>query len=333
MPQTANQSRSVEAILAKAQEYMDHRFRQVARVNPKIEAVWDDLSWQQLMRLRFTISQEKAFGAQRFHVAETLLTDDFSKIREFFSTKSQVSLQAEIVESKELEGQKTTGMMEIHDMRTLCKAIDPDLEATATLIQTFMWWDLQDAVDLARADRKASTIATLEKHELTDAMKEHYQKLMGTEDKVDNEAAILYECRMFTRTVERFRLRLAEQPGYQMIVAREAGANEDSDKIIEAIASQNQFLRSIRAGGDIDNNTREQFSKALKCEPDEVTNERAAGFLEQTIQGNKERLRRLMLTGGSGKNFALKHHQMEMLSKMLKDAVKDRDLTMKESAE
>ncbi|HNM47090.1 MAG TPA: hypothetical protein PKH51_08740, partial [Candidatus Sumerlaeota bacterium] len=150
--------------MAKMQLYLDMRYQQIRRVNSKVDAIWDDLTWQQLSQLRTSLSGDKAFGPQRFHVAELFLSDDQRRIRELLSVKSQNSLLGEIVEEKEKETHRTGGGLDIHDMRTLFHAIDPGLDKMIGLVQTFIWWDLEDAADLARFEKKVGIVRAFEEN-------------------------------------------------------------------------------------------------------------------------------------------------------------------------
>ncbi len=322
--QTPLQKRAVEAIMAKMQLYLDMRYQQIRRVNSKVDAIWDDLTWQQLSQLRTSLSGDKAFGPQRFHVAELFLSDDQRRIRELLSVKSQNSLLGEIVEEKEKETHRTGGGLDIHDMRTLFHAIDPGLDKMIGLVQTFIWWDLEDAADLARFEKKVGIVRAFEENGITDEMAEYYRELMGVDRKPSGEDVILHECKMLGRTLDLFRTRRNTEQGYQMIVKREMQPTESPDVIIEATANQLGMLKALRGGKVLDDVLKEQFSRALACEPSAVTADRAISFLDNTIQTNKKRLKASLLGAGSGQPYNVKRAQLEEMEKRYSETVRDR---------
>ncbi|MEO8377282.1 MAG: hypothetical protein ABI579_06400 [Candidatus Sumerlaeota bacterium] len=322
--QTPLQKRAVESIMAKMQLYLDMRFQQIRRVNSKVDAIWDDLTWQQMSQLRTSLSSDKGFGPVRVHVAELFLSDDQRRIRELLSVKSQNSLLGEIVEEKEKDTHRTGGSLDVHDMRTLFQAIDPGLDKMIGLVQTFIWWDLEDAVDLARFEKKVGIIRAFEENGITDEMADYYRELIGTDRKPAAEDVILHECKMLSRTLDLFRTRRNSEQGYQMIVKREIQPTENPDVIIEATANQMGMLKALRGGKVLDDTLKEQFSKALACEPSTVTADRAISFLDMTIQTNKKRLKAGLMGSGGGQPYNVKRLQLDEMEKRFKETVRDR---------
>lgn len=323
--QTSLQRKAVDSVLSSIKTFLASRYIQVRRINPKVELVWDDLQWQLLASLKVTLSGDKAFGATRFHVAETLLGDDIRKTREFFSPKSQQSLLGEIVEEKESDAHRTAGTLEIHDMRSLFRRIDPSLESIATLLQTFIWWDLEDAALLSRFEKKSNMVAAFEKQGITPEMAQYYQEILGMSKRPEAADVILHELRMMKQCVDLFGQRREEEKAYQVIIVRERSPQENPDLLLDALAGQSQMLKSLK-GGSLDDASKNQFAKALKCEPNEVTTERAIPFLENMMAANRERLKGALTGGGSGDPYNLKGKILKELRDKLKQVVGDRNL-------
>lgn len=321
---TSLQRKAVEAILTKIRMFAAQRYSQVRRMNPKVEYVWEDLQWQMLASLKVTLSGDKAFGPTRFHVAEVLLGDDNRKIREFFSPKSQQSLLGEIVAEKETDSHRTAGSLEIHDMRSLLRRIDPSLEAVATLLQTFFWWDLEDAAILARFDKKVNMVAAFDKNGITPEMASYYMELVGTPKRPTAEEVIAYELRMLKQNVEAYRLRREEEPAYQMIICRERGAQETPEFLVDVIHSQQTLLKSLRAGAAIDDVTRQQLAKVMKCEPSAVAPERAIPVVENMIRTNHDRLGNALAGGAGGTPYNMKLRLLSELEERFNAIAGDR---------
>jgi len=323
---TPMQKKAVDAVLAKVQYYLDSRYAQIRRINPKTESVWEDLVWQQMTALRTSLSLEKIFGPVRFNVAETLLSDDLRKRQELFMRKSQNCLIGEIVEEKEKEGHRTSGAMEIHDMRTLFHAIDASLESIVILIQTFIWWDLEDACDWARFEKKISIIRAFEENGITPEMAEYYQNVMAATTRPQAEDVIIFECRNLRRTLDLFRTRRGSDQGYQIILKREQTQMENPDLLIDAIAGQQNLLKSLRAGQPLQPAHADQFARAMGVDPDDATPDRVAPFLEQMIAGNKKRLKAALNGQGSGNPVNLKRQQLEEMEARFAEVVKNRNV-------
>jgi len=318
------QKRAIESVMSKMTYYLDQRYQQIRRVNPKVEAIWEDVLWQQMTSLRISVSGDKSFGPVRFHVAELMLGDDTKRVRELFSLKSQASLLGEIVESKESDGHKTHGALEIHDNRSLAQFVDPSTSGVIVLIQTFIWWDLEDASDWARFDSKAALINAFEQNGITPEMADYYKEVMAIDRKPTAEDVIIHECKMMKRTLEQFRFRRGVEPAYQMIVKRDPAATENPDQIIEAVAQQLNLLKNLRAGHPLDPNVAEQFARALGTEAAHVTQEKAIAFLDNMVQGNKKRLKASLSGVGTGAPYNLKRSQLDEFDKKYLESIKGR---------
>ncbi len=324
--ETSLQKKASEAILQRIHQYLDVRHNQVIRINPRIEPIWKDVVWQQLTTLKTCLTGEKAYGPVRYHVAELLLSDHREKIRDLFSSKSQNCLLGEIVEEKETEGHRTSGSMEIHDMRTHFRAIDKSLETVVTLIQTYIWWDLADAVDHARFDKKIGILRAIEANGLTDEIAAYYGQLMESGSNPSQEEVINYELRMLDYCLNKFSSRRKETRGYQIIVAREKAPNENEDKLIEAIASQSSILKQIEQGGELDEGIKKQFAQVLGVQESDVTAEKAKAFLNKSIPKNKKSLKLALTSGGSGEPYDYKLRQAEEMQRRFDEVRQGRDI-------
>lgn len=323
---TASQKQAVESILQRVQQYLDMRYLQARRINPKVEMVWGDIAWQQMSNMRRSLEGDKAFGPERVNVAELLLSDNRKRIMDLFLTKSQNCLLGEIVEVRESDGHRTHSSMEIHDMRTLFRALDPAVESIVALIQTFLWWDLEDAADLARFERNAAIAAHIEKNGLNEHMAQYYKEKLHSNRDVSPDDAIECELRQMQTSRDCFRARRITEKAYQIIVCHEHSKKDNPDQVIEALGSQLQIREGLQKGAPMNPQLAEQLSKALHCAPEEVTAEKALGFLENTIATNRKRLQAIMLGGSGGTPFNYKARQLEELEQRFEAALGDRQI-------
>lgn len=215
--------RRVQQILAKVRDYMDVRFAHAARVNPKIRHIYSDIRWQQLMSLRLILVSSKAYGPDRYWVADILCEQNAQRKKALFNPTDQNSILNEIINLKEEEGkQKRAGQLPISSMRTFYTAMDPSLERIVELIQTWIWWDLQDASDLVSFEHQAAVIQQLQKKNIEGPLLEHYQKLLRkAASEIDKPLVLNYEFDRLEQIQENFEERRDFDEGYQMIVKRD----------------------------------------------------------------------------------------------------------------
>ena len=55
---------------------MDIRFAHASRVNPNVRHIYEDIRWQQLTQLRLILESSKAWGPDRYYVADVLCEDN-----------------------------------------------------------------------------------------------------------------------------------------------------------------------------------------------------------------------------------------------------------------
>jgi hypothetical protein len=320
------QKRHIEGILTKVQFYLDIRYAQARRFNPNLERSWDDLCAIQMSTLRSTLSSDKMFGPVRYNVAEVLVGDDQKKRQEFFLKKSQNCLLSEIVEVKESDGHKTHGAMEIHDMRTLCHAIDKPLETVVNLIQTFIWWDLEDAVDWLRVENKLRILGRLEEAGLSDELANTYRELMQADHKPTMQEVLQHEARGLKSIIEVLKQRRALDGGYQIVYRREQSQTEQPDVIIDAIAGQQNLVKAVRAGQALPPQILEQIAKGLNVDVAQATPERILPFLESMIAQNRKRLKDAINGVGSGPLQNVKMIQLSEFEMSLAKIVQEKGL-------
>ncbi len=322
---TPLQRKATEAIMARIQQYLDVRYAHLRRMNPKAELVWEDITWQQTTVLRRSLNGEKAFGPDRYHVAELLLSDDQRRMKELFSHKSQNCLLGEIVEEKEKETHRTAGTAEIHDMRTFFRSVDPTLETMVALVQTYIWWDLEDAADTARFEKKLNLVRAFAEKGVTGEIATYYQSLMGADRAPGAEEIVKHEIGMMGRCLDYLRARRETERGYMMVVAREVTAQENPDVLMEALGSQIGLLNVLLRGGSLDETMIGQFARAMGCEPGLVSPEKARHFLETTVASNRKRLKNAF-AGGGGAPYNFKLRQLDDLQKRLAELAAERNI-------
>jgi len=325
---TSAQKQAVEGIVAHTQRYLDARYLAITRVRPDLERVWDDLVFQGIVQLQITLSNSKPFGPVRYHVAETLVGDDERRIRDFLSPTHTNSIMAEIVEQEEKSAvKKMEGQLEIHDLRTLFKTIEPSFTTIVSLVQTFIWWDFEDSVDLARFDIKAARVKLFMDGKLTDPVRAWYKDAMQLKEQPSDEDIIIYELCQVRRSVENFSNRRNGEPGFKRIISRDAVGPDQGDQLVLTLANHLRLQAHLKGGNPLDAALTQQFGTALGTDPANVTPERALAFIERAIADTRGALR-TSLNGANagGKPYSLKPRQDGELRKKFAALVGERRL-------
>jgi len=223
MPLNPKTQKRVESIVKKIQDYMDIRFTHAVRVNLNIGHVYEDIRWQQLTTLRQILESSKAFGPDRYYVADILCEDNMLRRRALFNATDQNSIFNEIINLKDrMEREKRAGQLPVHDMRTFYTALDPSLEKIVELIQTWIWWDIADSSDMVAFEHQSIIMKQLQTVPLEGQILEHYQKtLKKAASELDRKMILQYEFDRLENILKQFQERRTEEAGFQMILKRD----------------------------------------------------------------------------------------------------------------
>lgn len=320
------QRRAVDAILQHMKEYLDLRYQMALRANPRFESSWPDLQWLALQQMRNTLSGEKMWGPDRFVVGEVFVSNDDAKIRDLFSSTNQRSIMNEVVERKEDTGHKTADILEIHDFQSLYSAIDPNIANIAAVMQIYLWWDLPDAVELARFSFKAKRYKDL-REDYSDQWAQFYAVVMGRDEEENPPAqdeVLNYEADRMRETVEAFCARRNGEPGYKLILAREVRHEDHEDNLIRRLARETLLLQTVEKGETPDETIQEQLAKAMQIEPTDLTQEMMQTYLTNLINEHKSRLRAVLTGSLGGETYNFKDSQAKLLVQRFRELVGDR---------
>lgn len=325
---TAAQRQATDLLVAQLQRYLDARYPTVSRLNPAIERSWEDLTTGEMMHIRLILNGTKAFGPVRHHVAETLIGDDEKKIRELIGLTTQNSIFPEVVEASSDKDEKhgSQRRIEIHDMRTLYKTIEPALQNAVSLVQTFLWFDFEDAIDLTRAEVKMARIAQYAQGGLNDPVRAWYREAMKRPEPPTDEDIIVHELVLTRKSVEAFCGRRDGEDGYKRILARDPAPGESVETLAPAFAYQLNVCTRLRTGQTLDETLTAQFAQAMACEANQVTPERALAFAEKMVAETRRRLRAALNGTSPGVPYNFKERQAQELRAKFEQARAGRTL-------
>jgi hypothetical protein len=307
-------------------DYMDARAEAAMRINPRLEGIYEDIAWQQTTQFRLVLENRKGFGPVKLMVCDILLSDDEQKIRDLFNPTNQVSILTEIVQEKEEAGKKTAGNLEIHDMPTMYRALDPSLEKIVLLIQCWIWWDLEDAVDICRFNQGSQMVMHIDKSGVPEQLAQYYaEQFRLAAQQVSPEVIIAHELAKCQDYMDRFLARRAADEGHRIIIKREPAKDSNPDMLIRAIARQYVIQDQIREKKDLDPAARQSFGKALGLSPEEVTPERVIAATERAVTEGKARLKSTMRGEASGRPYDYKQWQAERMQERFNQLKRDRE--------
>jgi len=247
MPLNPKTQKRVDSIVKHIQNYMDIRFAHAVRVNPNIERVYDDVRWQQLKTLRQILESSKAFGPDRYYVADILCDDNMLRKRALFNATDQNSIFNEVINLKDrVEMEKRAGQLPVHDMRTFYTALDPSLEKIVELIQTWIWWDIADASDTVAFEHQAIIIKQLQTVPLEGQILEHYQKVLKkSASELSRKIILQYEFDRLENVFKQLLERRSEEAGFQMILKRDVKEDKTLGEPYDYKESQMKKLSAI----------------------------------------------------------------------------------------
>lgn len=222
--------RNVDGILNHMREYLDAREQQAVRMNSSLENVIKDVAWIHLEILRNVLHKSKAFGGEKYRVADVLAGADEGKRKALLSSSGdQSSIMDEIIDRADDPGKKSVDKS-IHDMRSFFRSIDPALENLVTLIQHWMKWDLSDAADQHGFDEQVRRLTALRGIQLNDDLRARYRQALGktSDEDVSDSEIFQMEMRRLDQIAGRFCGRRSEDEPYQLIICRDEAADEES---------------------------------------------------------------------------------------------------------
>ncbi|MGI8907136.1 MAG: hypothetical protein ACR2IE_11675 [Candidatus Sumerlaeaceae bacterium] len=242
--------RNVSGILESIRDYLRMREEQAVRINPRLAGIIEDIAWVQVQNLHRLLERPKAFGGEKYRVADVLSSADDLKRKALLGTTDQNSIVSEIINRGD-EQTKRVADLTIHDMRTLFRMIDPSLENIVQLIQHWIYWDLPDASDLHNFEEQARRLDTLRTMDLSEELRGKYRPAIGKSvDQPVSEGEVLnFELKRLESICMRFVNRRNEDEAFQMIIGRDDAAGEpydykksQADKLKQRLEGEKQLI-------------------------------------------------------------------------------------------
>lgn len=314
------QSKRVEGVVKYVRFFMDKRSEHACRINPAIGPVYTDLSWQQLEVLRHILCEQKGFGPDRIVVADILASEDESKKRALFSPVDQNSILKEVVASADdaraQSTKRTAGIININDIQTLYQAINPNAKPMVDLIQTWIWWDLQDAADLFCLDQQIHRINVLATHEIDPKVTEHYRAVFNRpKGDISRSEILQHELQVLTGILGRLHHRVEHEQPYQVIMGRRDKSDTSTEAVMQTCLQHIERLRQLESVEEFPPKMREHYAELLSAPSESITLDMARQAERAAIGELKNQIQHLLEAGvnlGEAYNFKLEYiHEVD----------------------
>jgi len=326
MALTDSQKRNIDVIIGVVRDYMDARAETAIRINVRLGGIYEDIAFQQITQMRLVLAGFKGFGPVKLMVGDIFLSDDEPKIRDLFNPTNQVSLLTEIVQEKEEKSKKTAGNLEIHDMPSMYSALDPSLEKIVLLIQCWIWWDLEDAIDVVRFNQTCQRVAMIDKSGVPEAMAQWYaEQFRLAAQQVSPEVIICHELAKAVDYLQDFQIRRGAEEGYKVIIRREQTQENSPDTLIKSVARQYSVVDAVREQKAVDPNLRASYAKVLGVAPEAVTPDRVVSAAEHLINEGKSRLKAALSGQQGGRPYDYKAWQLERMQALYEQVRRGRE--------
>jgi hypothetical protein len=324
-----------EAIIRRLNEYLSIRFDQAVRINPRLKTLKQDLLYHETENVRNCLLGEKIYGATRQCVAIVIMSDDEKKRRGLLSPSDQTSIQVELVSHvREEIKQATRGQVRIHDLKTFYAAIDPTLTEMMDLLETWIWWDIQDSAELARFEQKLGIVQSIRQGKCTPELRRYYTSLIlppeaaaeaaadaaAAEHSVTDEEILNYEMQRLVQIRDQWKLRRQYDHGYMFVLQRDELPAENQGELIHKIAERVREYDRVDSAPDIDEDQRHYYAPLLKLAPNKVDRKGVLAYLQaRLLESEREMVQSADSEARLGPPYRYKLRQLDLLDKWLKD--------------
>lgn len=304
----------VEAIMKYINQFMDDRFNQAIRINPRIEDIRPDLEWQQKMQLELILRSTKSLGIEKYIVASILVGDKELLKRRLMAPTDQLSIFHEVYDID--DETKSSSTLAIHNMKTLYHAFDPTLENITLMVQCWILWDLMDASEFARMyDDIGDVNALLKSEHIPESLEKayrNYKKIENPSIEVSWQDIMVYKWHSIKQLFNKRSFDLSEEPAYKMVIHREKSKKVSFDSLIVKYYQELARVHKIKKEQKITEEEKQNFAMQMGVNPEDVTLELALTAADEEMSRIKKDLDRVLQGKGVlGKPYNLKKHLLE----------------------
>jgi hypothetical protein len=320
--------RNAELIMGHLNEYLSIRFDHASRINPNLRHMKSDLLYHEMSNVRRTLLGEKIYGPVRMVVADVFLSDDDKKRRNLISPSDQTSIQVELVSHcQDDKIEATRGQIRFHDLKSIYTAMEPTLVNFIDLLETWIWWDIFDSVELVRFEQKLGKISLVRQGRLSEDARRRYAVLIhpivdpdqplsvATDDEI-----LRYEFGQLQYIRDQWKFRHYGELGFKFVLKREEERAANQGEIIHNIAEKVREYDAIESMEELNEDMQHAYAVDLKMQPARVTKQSVLDLLKgQLVAMERDMLRQTDDEQRLGPPYNFKERQLEHLERWLNE--------------
>ena len=324
--------RNAEAIIERLGEYLSLRFDMASRVNGRLKSLKQDLLYHELASVRRCMLSSKIYGPIRVCVADVFVGDDETRRRNLMSTTDQTSIQVELVSHcNEERGENSRGQVKIQDLKAYYSSIDPSLAPFIDLFEAWIWWDVFDAVERVRFERKVGAIQAARMGRVPDAQRKRYALMISplsgaeaignqTSGTAGDEEIIAYELEQLRKIHTNWAMRRANERGFMFVLKRDEMPCGDQGEMIHRVADKVREYDRIESLIELEEPTRQHYAPELHVTPAKVEREMVMNLLKlQLIEIEREMVGMNDEESRLGPPYNFKQRQLDQMTRWLNE--------------
>jgi hypothetical protein len=321
-------NQNTENIIRHLNEYISIRFDHATRINPHLVHTKEDLIYHEMENVRRCLNSNKIYGPIRLMVSDVFMGDDQVKRRNLMSPSDQTSIQVELVSHvQDSKMEATRGQIKIHDLKTYYASINPELDEMMDLLETWIWWDIYDSVEIARFEHKLGIIQYVRQGKMSDKMRVKYTMLIRppheTEEKprpASDDEVILHEHARLVEIQENWSYRRKSEWGYMFVLKRDELEAPGQGEMIRRITEKIREYNSIKSMETDHGELLDPYAAVFKIPADQVHREQVLELVQnQLIQIERDMLCQVDRDTRLGPPYNFKSQQADFLDRWMKD--------------
>jgi hypothetical protein len=183
-------------------------------------------------------------------------------------------------------------------------------------VQTWIWWDLPDAVTVHSFEGQLRRIQRLMETEITQQIAEYYSAAITIPPggELTRDMMIGHEWRRLQRLITEFELRRRDDLPHQQVLRREAVKDGDTRTLVYELSEQLHSLEELEKSESLDDEAKARYADLLASDPAHVTRDHALHWQRGHIESLKRDLQAALISGQVlGPPYPFKRGQLEAM--------------------
>jgi len=282
-------------LMRYATEYLGLRVAHLVRVRPSLRGHLDDLTYQVRLQVERVFWGYRPFGGKRIFILDILIGDEMQKRKDLLTPTHQNTMINDVID-KEDDGKTKTGTTaSIKNLRSLYGHFDKNLETIVETLQTFVWLDFPDVIELANVEISVTYLMEILK---TRAIPENIKRSVNHQLRreiardLPLEEALLLHYHRAAAFLKSSKERLDHEPIHMQLIRREmlVAENEPVNQLIMKCAQHMHQSGQLRPGQPLAPEQAQAYARALGVAPEQVTADAAIQYERRNLGEVRNRL-------------------------------------------